>query len=68
MLKQSAVRIRLPDGVGSLGDLTYMGIAALHPPGVGATPRRKPRDRPRGFQKMCASTVRLPGGASVWST
>src|SRR3954468_21683537 len=33
---------------GGIGDLAYVGIAALHPEGLGAAPRRKPRgqDRP----------------------
>ncbi len=30
-----------------IGDLAYVGIADTHPAGVGATPRRKPRGRPR---------------------
>jgi hypothetical protein len=47
LLKQSGLLERLPPGVGSLGDLAYVGIAALHPQGVGATPRRKPRGKPR---------------------
>ena len=34
-------------GVGALGDLAYVGIAEWHPGGLGATPRRKPRGRPR---------------------
>jgi DDE superfamily endonuclease/Helix-turn-helix of DDE superfamily endonuclease len=34
-------------GVGALGDLAYVGIADLHPEGLGATPRRKPRGQPR---------------------
>jgi DDE superfamily endonuclease len=32
----------LPKGIGGIGDLAYIGIAALHPEGNGATPRRKP--------------------------
>ncbi len=49
LLKQSGLLERLPDGVGGIGDLAYQGIADLHPQGLGATPRRKPRgkDRPR---------------------
>ena len=45
LLKQSGLLERLPVGVGALGDLSFVGIAALHPPG--ATPRRKPRRQPR---------------------
>ena len=47
VLKQSGVLARLPAGVGALGDLAYMGIGALHPHGLGATPRRTPRGQPR---------------------
>jgi hypothetical protein len=47
LLKQSGLLERLPVGVGSLGDLAYVGMAALHPQGLGATPRRKPRGKPR---------------------
>jgi hypothetical protein len=47
LLKQSGLLQRLPVGVGSLGDLAYVGMAGLHPQGLGATPRRKPRGRPR---------------------
>lgn len=45
LLEQSRVLERLPEGVGGLGDLGYVGIAKLHP--LGATPRRKPRGRDR---------------------
>ncbi len=47
LLKGSRLLERLPAGVGGLGDLAYVGIADLHPRGLGATPRRKPRGRPR---------------------
>lgn len=47
LLKQSGLLERLPVGVGSLGDLAYVGIAKLHPQGLGATPRRKPRGKPQ---------------------
>ncbi len=47
LLKQSRLMTRLPDGVGGIGDLAYVGIAALDPRGAGATPRRKPRGKPR---------------------
>ena len=47
LLKQSELLSRLPDGVGGLGDLAYVGLAALHPLGLGATPRRKPRGKER---------------------
>jgi len=47
LLKQSGLLNRLPLGVGSLGDLAYVGMAGLHPQGLGATPRRKPRGKPQ---------------------
>ena len=47
LLKHSELLSRLPDGVGSLSDLAYVGLAALHPTGLGATPRRKPRSKER---------------------
>jgi hypothetical protein len=47
VLKKSKLLQRLPEGVGGLGDLAYLGIADLHPAGLGATPRRKPRGQPR---------------------
>lgn len=47
LLEQSRVLQRLPSGVGAGGDLAYVGIAALHPQGLGATPRRKPRGQAR---------------------
>lgn len=47
LLKQSGLMGRLPDGVGGIGDLAYVGIAALDARGAGATPRRKPRSKPR---------------------
>ena len=50
---------RRPHGVGGLGDLAYVGLARLHPAGLGATPRRKPRGRPRpaadlAYKQACA--------------
>lgn len=47
LLEQSGVLSRLPPGVAALGDLAYIGIASLHPQGLGFTPRRKPRGQPR---------------------
>ena len=46
-LKESGLLERLPPEVGALGDLAYVGIAEVHPQGLGATPRRKPRGKPR---------------------
>lgn len=47
LLKRSGLLGRLPPRVGALGDLAYVGIAEAHPSGLGATPRRKPRGKPR---------------------
>ncbi|MCA1838671.1 MAG: transposase family protein [Actinobacteria bacterium] len=55
LLRQSRLMERLPEGVSGEGDLAYVGIASLHPQGLGFTPRRKPRGadkhRPRGKDK-----------------
>lgn len=52
LLKKSKLMKKLPEGVGGEGDLAYVGIDKLHPQGLGAAPRRKPRGkdkhRPRG--------------------
>jgi hypothetical protein len=47
LLRGSGLLERLAPGVGALGDLGYVGIAAAHPAGLGATPRKKPRGRER---------------------
>jgi hypothetical protein len=47
LLRRSRLLRRLPEGVGGIGDLAYVGIAALHPEGLGASPRRKPRGKER---------------------
>jgi hypothetical protein len=47
LLKKSRLLKRLPQGVGAIGDLGYVGIGALHPAGLGASPRRKPRGTER---------------------
>jgi hypothetical protein len=46
LLKKSRLMKRLPEGVGGIGDLGFVGIRDVHP--LGACPRRKPRgqDRP----------------------
>lgn len=53
LLAQSELLQRLPDGVGAIGDLAYVGIAALHPQGLGASPRRKPRGKDRPPEDVC---------------
>jgi hypothetical protein len=47
LLKQSGFLDKLPEGVGAIGDLAYVGIAKLHPKGLGATGRKKERGQPR---------------------
>jgi hypothetical protein len=47
VLEQSQLLSRLPAGVGGIGDLAYIGIDKLHPDGLGASPRRKPRGKER---------------------
>ena len=53
LLKQSGLLTRLPEGVGAIGDLAYVGIGELHPQGLGATPRRKPRGKERPPEDVC---------------
>jgi hypothetical protein len=47
LLKKSRLLRRLPKGVGGIGDLGYVGIGEVHPAGLGASPRRKPRGKER---------------------
>ncbi len=47
LLKDSGLLRRLPPGVGGRGDLAYVGGDKLVPGVPVATPRRKPRGRPR---------------------
>ena len=47
LLEASGLMDRLPPDVGAIGDLAYLGLAELHPHGLAATPRRKPRARER---------------------
>ena len=53
LLEQSQLLERLQEGVGGLGDLAYVGIDKLHPSGLGATPRRKPRGKDRPPEDVC---------------
>lgn len=57
VLKDSGLMERLPAGVGGLGDLAYIGLAPLHPAGLGATPRRKPRNQPRPAEDVAYNTA-----------
>jgi DDE superfamily endonuclease/Helix-turn-helix of DDE superfamily endonuclease len=55
LLKESGLLARLPDDAIPIGDLAYVGIDALHP--RGATPRRKPRGKPRPPQDLADNTA-----------
>ena len=57
VLKESGLLGRLSPDVGALGDLAYVGIAELHPTGLGATPRRKPRGKPRPAEDIAYNTA-----------
>lgn len=54
LLEQSALMHRLPDGVGAIGDLAYVGIDKLGP---GAAPRRKPRGKDRPPDDVAYNTA-----------
>jgi len=47
VVKDCKLLERLPEGCRALGDLAYVGIAALHAKGLAATPRRRPRGKDR---------------------
>jgi len=47
LLKDTNLLAQLPEGVGAIGDLAYVGIAEVHPCRQAATPRRKPRGKDR---------------------
>jgi hypothetical protein len=57
LLEQSSLLERLPEGVGGIGDLAYIGIAQVHPQGLGAAPRRKPRGQPRPPEDVAYNTA-----------
>lgn len=57
LLDQSGLMTNLPDGVGGIGDLAYVGIENLHPQGLAASPRRKPRGKPRPIQDIAYNTA-----------
>ena len=53
LLDESKLLERLPEGVGGIGDLAYVGIGKLHPQGLGAAPRKKPRGKERPAEDVC---------------
>ena len=55
LLEDSKLLERLPPGVGGMGDLVYVGIEKLHPQGLGAAPRRKPRGKERPAEDVCSN-------------
>jgi hypothetical protein len=57
LLKASRLLQHLGADIGAVGDLAYVGLAAAHPAGLGATPFRKPRDRPRPPEQAAYNTA-----------
>jgi DDE superfamily endonuclease/Helix-turn-helix of DDE superfamily endonuclease len=57
LLDQSGLMKRLSAGVGGIGDLAYIGLDKLHPHGLGASPRRKPRGKPRPPEDVAYNTA-----------
>jgi hypothetical protein len=57
LLEQSGLMARLPDGVGAIGDLAYVGIDQLDDRHAGAAPRRKPRGQPRPADDIVYNTA-----------
>jgi len=57
LLKDTGVLEMLPAGVGAWGDSAYQGIRDLHPAGLGAHPRRKPRGKPRPPEDKAYNTA-----------
>jgi len=57
LLKETEVLEELPEGVGAWGDSAYQGIRDLHPQGLGAHPRRKPRGKPQPSEDKEYSTA-----------
>ena len=65
VLDESRLLPRLPEGVGAIGDLAYVGIADLRPSVAGATPRRKPRGKGRSAEDRRYNARSRVGGS--WS-
>lgn len=57
VLETSTLMCRLPEGVGAIGDLAYIGLDKLNPARSGAAPRRKPRGRPRPTEDVAYNTA-----------
>ena len=52
VVEESGLLSRLPEGVGAIGDLAYGGLDNLHPEGLGAAPRKKPRGQERPSEDL----------------
>lgn len=57
LLKETQVLEVLPEGVGGVGDSAYQGMKDLHPEGLAAHPRRKPRGKPRPAEDKAYNTA-----------
>jgi hypothetical protein len=57
LLKETQLMETLPPGVGAWGDSAYQGMGSLHPQGLGANPRRKPRGKPRPVEDKMYNTA-----------
>lgn len=57
LLKASGLLKALPEDVGAWGDLAYVGLRDLHPRGLGAHPRRKPRGKERPIEDRAYNTA-----------
>ena len=57
LLKETGVLEMLPEGVGAVGDSAYQGMKELHPEGLAAHPRRKPRGKPRPAEDKAYNTA-----------
>jgi len=57
LFRQSGLAARLPTGVGAVADLGYVGLADELPAGLGMTPRRKPRGKPRPVEDVAYNSA-----------
>lgn len=57
VLRRSGFLARVPQGIGVLGDLAYVGMTAGYPEVAGAWPRRKPRGAPRPVEDVAYNTA-----------
>jgi hypothetical protein len=57
VLRRSGLLDRVPEGIGVLGDLAYVGMTEGYPGVRGAWPRRKPRGQPRPMEDVAYNTA-----------